>query len=439
MIRSFSSCINFTLDDEDMFEADILDKTSSPNNLTDDVHRELYLKAQFITGLILYPLFCVFGLCGNGLSILVLSLKKMRTPTNIYLISLAVSDSIKLINDFLYFVSILCLNLDPDHLGRAVYATLYPYAHYFFNMSVFCTAWITVSVAIERYILVCHPARAKVMCNFNRAKLTCVAVFILTAVLTIPHALRYKTISVYNSCEEKDILEVIVSPLWKNKAFVITYTWLHNSLRTLVPIIIVSALNYFIVKSLRETRKRRKNKRNSLHRITVMLISVIIVFVICITPDAIISTIFRYGYYEANYLVRAIREVTDLLLLLNSATNFILYCIFNSVFRQNFAALFCTMEGEKAYLFKRDITAYNTNASMAMYSSQKSKVENMLLPENNSPEEDITDVDNIGRSNIYSNIEINGEANGSKINVEVVQDQNGINHTVPYNGCITEL
>ena len=38
--------------------------------------------------------------------------------------------------------------------GVASYAYLYPVAHYFFNMSVCVTAWLTVSVAVERYIMV---------------------------------------------------------------------------------------------------------------------------------------------------------------------------------------------------------------------------------------------------------------------------------------------
>ena len=78
------------------------------------------------------------------------------------------------------------------------------------------------------------------------------------------------------------------------------------------------------------------------NRITTMLISVIFVFLICITPDAIMSMFFGFGYIEeANLLVKGIREITDMLLAVNSATNFIVYCAFSKVFRDTFINIFC--------------------------------------------------------------------------------------------------
>ena len=35
-----------------------------------------------------------------------------------------------------------------------------------------------------------------------------------------------------------------------------------------------------------------------------MLLSVILVFLICITPDAVMSTFFGYGYVEEDFLVK---------------------------------------------------------------------------------------------------------------------------------------
>ena len=51
------------------------------------------------------------------------------------------------------------------------------------------------------------------------------------------------------------------------------------------------------------------------------------------------STVFGLGYYDEDYLVRSVREITDFLLTVNSALNFIVYCAFNTVFRNRFRAL----------------------------------------------------------------------------------------------------
>ena len=148
-----------------------------------------YQRAQFITGLIFYPIFCFLGLAGNLLTIAVFGTRKMSSSTNIYLTALAVSDSIKLLNDSFYFLVILLLHID-DGLGQQAYGVLYPYAHYLFNLSVCVTSWLTVSVAIERYIMVCHATKARFYCTKMRARAVCTGVFLLIGVITVPFGLR---------------------------------------------------------------------------------------------------------------------------------------------------------------------------------------------------------------------------------------------------------
>ena len=126
----------------------------------------------------------------------------------------------------------------------------------------------------------------------------------------------------------------------------------------------------------------------------------IIVFVVCVTPDAIMSTLFGYGYYEEdNYLVRGVREITDLLLTVNSAVNFVLYCTFNAVFRKRFVTMFCPA----SYLQK-----YNApNAGEAINRST-------LLPFHGA----LASGGNVAGGHIVAafNISLNGTAEGDKSN-----------------------
>ena len=307
--------------------------------MDDDSGREFYLLAQLVTGLFFYPIVCLFGLTGNILSIIVLSGRQMATSTNSFLVGLAVADTIKLINDVIYSVVTLVIYLNPPAGHRAL-GYMYPYAHYLFNASVCITAWLSVAVAAERYMLVCHATRARMLWNISRARTTVVVVFVSMSLLTLPFALRYRTVH-YRDDTNATSVGVDVTELWRVRSFVVAYTWSQNCMRSLVPIAILCALSYFIVRSLRRTQQSTKRRLSSRRRITVMLVSVIVVFVLCVTPDAVISTVYGFGYYEANYVVRGVREITDLLLTVNSAVNFILYCTFNSIFRKNFLALFC--------------------------------------------------------------------------------------------------
>ena len=65
---------------------------------------QFYRVSMFITGLICYPIICVYGLVGNCLILVVMSRKSMQSSTNVYLSALAVSDTLKLVNDLLYSV-----------------------------------------------------------------------------------------------------------------------------------------------------------------------------------------------------------------------------------------------------------------------------------------------------------------------------------------------
>ncbi|ESP03075.1 hypothetical protein LOTGIDRAFT_157036 [Lottia gigantea] len=301
-------------------------------------YKAFYLQARFVTGVVMYPIICIIGLLGNSLSIIVMSQKQMTSSTNVYLMSLAISDCVKLLSDFMYFMVILLLEVDPP-TGNKAYGFLYPYAHYIFNASLCISAWLTVSVAVERYIYVCHPTRVKSYCTIRHARSVSLAVFICMSILAIPYAMRYKTIENANNSTTSQY-DITVTDLWSNESFSKIYTWIQNFLRSIIPLCLLIILNTCIIYGLRRCRIGR-SKTSRRHRITFMLIIVIVVFLICITPDAIMSTFLGLGYYEEEFLQRGIREITDLLLLVNSASNFVIYCIFNTIFWRNFVNLFC--------------------------------------------------------------------------------------------------
>jgi len=162
-----------------------------------------------------------------------------------------------------------------------------------------------------------------------------------------------------------------VTELWMRKNFAMTYSWVHNVLRSVVPLCIMCSLNCCIVFALRQSSHRlaisgrpQVDRRRTImsprnRRVTLMLVAVIGLFIanvrlhtfmstliglfiVCVTPDAIMSTVFGLGYQDEGYLVRSIREITDFLLTVNSALNFVVYCAFNTVFRNRFRALITT-------------------------------------------------------------------------------------------------
>ncbi|RUS73818.1 hypothetical protein EGW08_018411 [Elysia chlorotica] len=327
---------------------------------------------QLVTGMFIYPSICLPGLLCNALSVYVLTRRNMLTSTNAFLSALAVADSIKLLNDVLYFLVIVFMHTSP-RLGNLSYGYLYPYSHFVFNMSLCVSAWLTVSVAMERYILVCHPTKARAVWSRRRAVTLCTAISIGMTCLALPFAFRYRTIRCVGRDSQQWRLEVELTEMWQNKTFVMIYTWIQNLMRSIIPLIVLIILNTCIVWALRKTRvKRRKTAR---HRVTVMMIVVILTFLVCITPDAILSTVFGFGYHEAGYLVKGIREITDTLLAVNAGVNFLIYCAFNKVFRRSCARLCCARVPQASWMTEMDESTYR----------RLSEAKSVLLSNNNSP------------------------------------------------------
>lgn len=131
---------------------------------------------QVVT-ILLVLLICGLGIVGNIMVVLVvLRTKHMRTPTNCYLVSLAVADLMVLvaaglpnITESLYrswvygYVGCLCITY-LQYLG--------------INASSFSITAFT----IERYIAICHPIKAQFLCTFSRAKKIIIFVWAFTSI-----------------------------------------------------------------------------------------------------------------------------------------------------------------------------------------------------------------------------------------------------------------
>lgn len=294
--------------------------------------KDFYVQARFITGLILYPICCLFGGIGNVISIIVLS--KKSSSTTVYLASLSISDLVKILDDVLYFATILTLQVDAD-IGQKMYTIIYPYTHYLFHAPMCISAWIIVFVAAERFVCVCYPTKAKSYCTIRNAKAITITIAVVLCVLNIPFALRYKTI-VQDGVQHHDYYRLEITELWSSGGFETIFTWIKYTIRVIIPLILLIFLNTCIILGLRTCKFKNKKTRT-----TVTLIIVIIVFIMLSMPDAIMSTVLGFGYHEESYLAKGIREITDFLLLVNSCINFLMYCICNTIFLDNVKGLCC--------------------------------------------------------------------------------------------------
>ncbi|KAF4101305.1 hypothetical protein G5714_017737 [Onychostoma macrolepis] len=122
-------------------------------------------------------LVCGVGIVGNIMVVLVvLTTRHMRTPTNCYLVSLAVADLMVLVAAGL------------PNISESLMAT-WVYGHagclgitYFQYLGINASSCSITAFTVERYIAICHPMRAQTVCTVSRAKRIIAGVWAFTCV-----------------------------------------------------------------------------------------------------------------------------------------------------------------------------------------------------------------------------------------------------------------
>ncbi|XP_066558808.1 thyrotropin-releasing hormone receptor [Amia ocellicauda] len=136
------------------------------------------LEVQVVT-ILLALLICGIGIAGNIMVVLVvLRTKHMMTPTNCYLVSLAIADLIVL------------LAAGLPNISEVVASWVYGYAGclcitYLQYLGINVSSCCITAFTIERYIAICHSIKAQFICTVSRAKKIIACVWIFTSVYCI--------------------------------------------------------------------------------------------------------------------------------------------------------------------------------------------------------------------------------------------------------------
>lgn len=304
-----------------------------------------------ITGLYLFPFIGVAGIVGNILIVIVYS-KAKKYSTNVYLITMASSDILKLANDLIYFLVTLITKLNPI-LGEQMFFILYRYSHYIFVFTSLNTSWLTCAITIDRYFAVVKHNTRKIKSNYLQSFLICMTIYVCSAIGALPSPFFNETIQEYDSKQNKTLVKMCATKLGKSN-FKSYYQFAQGLVRAVLPLILLVYLNICIINVLVKTKMKNVNRQRN-RRITMMLCCIVIIFVICIFPDCILS-MMHLGYVNESSLIRGIREITDLLLEINSASTFPICYYFSLQFRIIFKQLFTNEP-----LLSKSITNNNQN------------------------------------------------------------------------------
>jgi hypothetical protein len=310
---------------------------------------------RYIVQNVLVPIVVSVGVTGNSISMVVLTRKSMKSSTNCYLCALALFDSLYLL---------FSLTLSFKHYGEI--RDLRLYKHWFPWGRVFTDIWsnvsviLTVTFTVERCIGVCFPMKKRVLCTPKRARIVIAFVVFIAVACTAPEFFEWKIIESFD--QNSNVTKVQVSPtdFALTFSYQIGYSWFLSAIFTFIPLVALFTFNsiliYSIIKASRIRRtiaymavkRSTERSQDKQQRITLMLVAVVVVFILCQCPTAIL---LLYSVYldkadvdvtdvQRNQL-RMTGNVTNLLIQINAAINFYLYSVMSTKFRRVLLKLCC--------------------------------------------------------------------------------------------------
>ncbi|KAG7261645.1 hypothetical protein CRUP_036424, partial [Coryphaenoides rupestris] len=132
--------------------------------------------------ILLYVLIFLLSVFGNLLILLVLAVnKRMRTVTNTFLLSLALSD---------LMMAVFCMpfNLIPNILKDFIFgAAMCKIVSYLMGISVSISTFSLVAIAIERYSAICNPLKSRVWQTHSHAYRVIAGTWGLAFVVMMPY------------------------------------------------------------------------------------------------------------------------------------------------------------------------------------------------------------------------------------------------------------
>ncbi|KAL9880124.1 sex peptide receptor [Glossina fuscipes] len=307
------------------------------------------------------PFLLIITMLSNSLIVVILSRKKMATPTNFVLMAMAICDMLTIIFPA---PGLWYMYTFGNH-----YKPLYPpwlcltYNIFHEILPTIChtaSIWLTLALAIQRYIYVCHAPMARTWCTMPRVK-RCTLYITLVSILHQSSRFFDRTYLPLNIIWNGEPVEVCTFDYsdWVQYVGVDLYFTIYFLFRVLfvhlIPCILLVTFNILLFAAMRKAQERRKllfkeNRKRECKKLretnctTLMLIVVVTAFLVVEIPLAVVTAMhivvslkkFTMDYSVINVLI----IFTNFFVVVSYPLNFGIYCGMSRQFRECFKEIF---------------------------------------------------------------------------------------------------
>ncbi|XGW06217.1 hypothetical protein V3C99_016491 [Haemonchus contortus] len=312
----------------------------------------------------------IIGCFGNSLSLLLFSRPHMRcSSVNVLLCALSFIDLSLLLLSIPTFV-ITNLDLWSSQQSAVTYLAYVLKWVYPVNLTMqTCSVYTMVMITFERWTAVCRPLQVRVWCTPKKSRLAVCCIFISAVLYNFARFFEYRLIHTPDGA----IYERWLRDTANYRGYYIGYyTILYVVTHFLLPFTIMAVLNGSVIVTMWKGRQMRQMLTRQQQReqsTTVMLLVITILFAVCNTLPFILNvveSVFPDIFVDprTTHIAYTVNDLSNLLVVLNSATTFLVYFTFSEKYRQTF--IFIIKNGCCA-----SISDYNTYTAMSRTASMR--------------------------------------------------------------------
>ncbi|XP_047021675.1 G-protein coupled receptor dmsr-1-like [Helicoverpa zea] len=328
-------------------------------------------------------LICLLGSAANSVNIAVLSRKEMISSTNSILTGLAVADLLVMIDYIplaLHIYTDICAELNRNSYAWAVYV----YFHSIFSQTFHTISiWLTITLAVWRFIAIKFPQKNRTLCNKKNTNIAIAVAYAVCPILCLPIYFAMKIQEIPSSSKnghenvtlnDTDIIKNATVSTEREYAIVMTDNnelltaifWIYSVFIKLIPCVVLSILSVLLILKMKSSDRRRQKllKKSAIttnegekarlnedggkragggggrtDRTTRMLVALLGLFLATELPQALFGLLTAIAPHLFQVCYYAFGEVMDLMALVGSAVNFVLYCSMSRQFRSTFTRL----------------------------------------------------------------------------------------------------
>ncbi|XP_040190191.1 proteinase-activated receptor 1-like [Rana temporaria] len=212
---------------------------------------------------------------------------KVRKPAVVYMLNLAIADTLLVIILPFYIVYRFLGNDWIFGEGMCRFVT----SAYYCNM--YCSVLLMTSISVDRFLGVVYPVRSLPWRTVKRAWLVCGAIWVISLAITVPLLIREQTQKLYKL---DNIICHDIQYIMFHLDFYFDYLITVISLFFFLPLFITTFCYIRIIRSLSRSQFDRTHKRSRAIRLSVIVLSV---FVLCFGPSNVIYLMHYVQMYKS--------------------------------------------------------------------------------------------------------------------------------------------